>query len=92
MQPIAHSDVGDALADAATSEPLGRHVDIAGPETQDLVDMGRRTFEARGEKVRPVSTWRGAFDTSMASEVLLTGDGARLGHITFDDWLTDGPG
>jgi len=46
---------------------------------------------ARGEKVRLVPTWRGAFDTSMAGDVLLPGDGARLGPITFEDWLTDGP-
>ena len=92
LQPIAHSDVGVALADVATGEPLGRHIDIAGPDTHDLVDMARRTFEARGENVHLVPTWRGAFDTSMAGEVLLPGDGARLGHITFDDWLADGPG
>jgi uncharacterized protein YbjT (DUF2867 family) len=90
VQPIAHSDVGDVLADIASGEPLRRHLDIAGPDTQDLVDMARRTFEARGEKVRLVPTWRGAFDTSMAGEVLLPGDGARLGHVTFDDWLADG--
>ncbi len=52
----------------------------------------RSIFEARGEKVRLVRTWRGAFDTSMAGEVLLPGEGARLGHITFDDSLTEGPG
>jgi hypothetical protein len=27
----------------------------------------------------------------MAGEVLLPGDEARLGRITFDDWLIDGP-
>jgi uncharacterized protein YbjT (DUF2867 family) len=90
VQPIAHSDVGNALADVATNEPLGHHVDIAGPETQDLVDMARRTFEARGEEVRLVPTWQGVFDTSMAGDVLLPDNGARLGHQTFDDWLTDG--
>jgi uncharacterized protein YbjT (DUF2867 family) len=90
VQPIAHSDVGDCLADIAGGEPLRRHVNIAGPETQDLVDMARRTFEARGETVRLVPTWRGAFDTSMAGEVLLPGDDARLGHVTFEDWLAGG--
>jgi len=90
VQPIAHRDVGDALADVATGEPLRRHVDIAGPETQDLVDMARRTFEARGEKVSLVPTWRGAFDTSMSGEVLLPNDGARIGRVTFEDWLAEG--
>jgi uncharacterized protein YbjT (DUF2867 family) len=90
VQPIAQQDVGEILADVAAVAPLGRSIDIAGPETQDLVDMARRTFAARGEQVRLVPSWRGLFDTSMAGEVLLPGDGARLGSITFDDWLTDG--
>jgi uncharacterized protein YbjT (DUF2867 family) len=92
VQPIAHSDVGDALADIATQEPLRRHIEIAGPDTQDLVDMARRTFEQRGEKVHLVPTWEGIFDTTMAGEVLLPGKGARLGRITFDAWLADGAG
>jgi uncharacterized protein YbjT (DUF2867 family) len=90
VQPIAQQDVGAILADVATQAPLGRTMDIAGPETQDLVDMARRTFAARGEDVRLVPTWRGLFDTSMAGEVLLPADGARLGSITFDDWLAAG--
>lgn len=90
VQPIAHTDVAECLADVATAAPLGDHVDVAGPETQDLVDMARRTFEARGEKVHLVPTWRGPFDVSMAGEVLLPGDGARIGRVTFDDWLAAG--
>jgi len=90
VQPIAHSDVGNVLADVATQEPLRHHLDVAGPETQDLVDMARRTFEARAEKVHLVPTWRGIFDTSMAGEVLLPGESVQLGHITFDDWIASG--
>jgi uncharacterized protein YbjT (DUF2867 family) len=87
VQPIAHQDVGEILADVSTSTPLGRSIDIAGPETQDLVDMARRSFAARGEQIQLVPTWRGVFDISMAGEVLLPADGARLGSVTFDDWL-----
>jgi hypothetical protein len=47
MQPVA-ADVGDVLAQIATSDPQGRLVDPAGPEPQDLVDMARRTLAARG--------------------------------------------
>jgi uncharacterized protein YbjT (DUF2867 family) len=82
VQPIAQQEVGEILAEVATGAPLGSPIDIAGPETQDLVDMARRTFAARGEQVRLVPTWRGLFDTSMAGEVLLPGDGARLGNVT----------
>jgi uncharacterized protein YbjT (DUF2867 family) len=90
VQPIAQQEVGEMLADVATGPPLRRAMDIAGPEPQDLVDMARRTFTARGEQVRLVPTWRGVFDTSMAGEVLLPEGGARLGSVTFDDWLASG--
>ena len=90
VQPIAQGDVAAALAEVATSAPLGTRVDIAGPETQDLVDMARRTYAARGQDIRLVPTWRGTFGPDMAGEVLLPGKDARLGKTTFDDWLAAG--
>ncbi|MFE0426456.1 SDR family oxidoreductase, partial [Streptomyces sp. NPDC058953] len=59
IQPIAPADIADVLAELAQGEPQGRYADVAGPETQDLVDMARRTHEARGRKVRLVPTWSG---------------------------------
>jgi len=90
VQPIAQADVGAILADVATGAPLRTRLDIAGPETQDLVDMARRTFAVRGRDIRLVPTWRGVFGPDMAGEVLLPGDGARLGPTTFDAWLAAG--
>jgi uncharacterized protein YbjT (DUF2867 family) len=90
VQPIAPADVADVLVEVAVGEPQGRHVDVAGPETQDLVDMARRTNEARGRKVKLVPTWSGIFGTAMAGDVLLPGEGARLAPTTFDDWLALG--
>jgi uncharacterized protein YbjT (DUF2867 family) len=88
VQPIAPDDVADVLAEIATGEPKGRYVDVAGPEPQDLVDMARRTNEARGRTVRLVPTWSGVFGTTMAGEVLLPGADARIAPTTFDQWLT----
>jgi uncharacterized protein YbjT (DUF2867 family) len=90
VQPIAHEDVAAILADVAAGAPLGGRLDIAGPETQDLVDMARRTLAARGQDIRLVPTWRGAFGPDMAGEVMLPGEGARLGPTTFDAWLAAG--
>lgn len=90
VQPIAQDDVAAILADVAAGAPLGYKLDIAGPETQDLVDMARRTFAVRGKDIKLVPTWRGNFGTDMAGEILLPGDGARLGTITFEDWLAAG--
>ncbi len=90
VQPIAPAEVAGVLAEIAVGAPLHASLDIAGPETQDLVDMARRTYAARGQDIRLVPTWRGTFGLSMAGEVLLPGDGARLTSTTFDDWLAAG--
>ncbi|MEV8436750.1 SDR family oxidoreductase [Actinosynnema sp. NPDC051121] len=87
VQPIAPQDVADVLAEVATGEPRGRHVDVAGPETQDLVDMARRTHRARGRDVRLVPTWDGVFGPEMAGNALLPGADARIAPTTFDEWL-----
>lgn len=87
VQPIAPADVAEILAEVAVGAPVGRHPDIAGPQTQDLVDMARRTLNAQGRRVRLVPTWSGVFGTSMAGEVLLPGEGARIAPTTFEEWL-----
>jgi uncharacterized protein YbjT (DUF2867 family) len=90
VQPIAPADIAEVLADVATGAPHGRYPDVAGPETQDLVDMARRTNEVRGHQVRLVPTWSGLFGTEMAGDVLLPGEGARIMPTTFDGWLARG--
>jgi uncharacterized protein YbjT (DUF2867 family) len=90
VQPIALPDVAAVLAEIAVAPPLRARLDIAGPETQDLVDMARRTFAVRGQDIKLVPTWRGFFGLDMAGEVLLPGEGARLAPTTFADWLAAG--
>jgi uncharacterized protein YbjT (DUF2867 family) len=92
VQPIAPADVADILAEIATSEPQGRYVDIAGPEPQDLVDMARRTNEARGHAVKLVPTWASVFGPAMAGNVLLPAKNARIAPTTFDEWLANSAG
>ncbi|MEU7854435.1 NAD(P)H-binding protein [Nonomuraea sp. NPDC049141] len=87
VQPIAPADVADVLAEITVGAPRGRYVDVAGPEPQDLVDMARRTNQARGLEVKLVPTWSGLFGPSMAGNILLPGDGARIAPTTFDEWL-----
>ncbi|MWA03769.1 NAD(P)H-binding protein [Actinomadura sp. LD22] len=87
VQPVAPADVADVLAEVAAGTPQGRCPDLAGPETQDLVDMARRTNEARGRAVKLVPTWAGLFGPEMAGNALLPGEGARIAPTTFDEWL-----
>jgi uncharacterized protein YbjT (DUF2867 family) len=90
VQPIAPDDIAAILAEVCTGEPQGRHVDVAGPETQDLVDMARRTNAVRGRMVKLVPSWSGPLDLSMAGNVLLPADNARIASTTFDQWLAAG--
>jgi uncharacterized protein YbjT (DUF2867 family) len=88
VQPIAPGDVAEVLARVAAGAPQGRHVDVAGPETQDLVDMARRTLAMRGRSVKLVPTWDGPlFGLHMAGNVLLPGKDAWLAPTTFEEWL-----
>jgi uncharacterized protein YbjT (DUF2867 family) len=90
LQPVAPHDVAEVLADVATSSPQGRHVDVAGPDTHDLVDMARRTHTARGRSVKLVPTWHtGIFGCEMAGDVLLPAGDAFIAPTSFDAWLAD---
>ena len=72
IQPVAVADVADLLARTAVGPPRGRAPDLVGPETQDLVDMARRTLDARQDGTRLHATWcDGPFKTEMSGEVLL---------------------
>ena len=66
IQPIAPDDIAQILAEVATGEPQGRYVDVAGPETQDLVDMARRTNDVLGRNLQLVPTWSGPLGAEMA--------------------------
>jgi hypothetical protein len=52
--------------------------------------MAKRTFAVRGQDIKLALTWRGEFGPDMTGEVLLPGDGTRLGPTTFDAWLAAG--
>ncbi|HLV59715.1 MAG TPA: SDR family oxidoreductase [Natronosporangium sp.] len=92
VQPVAPADLADILAEIAVGPPRGRYVDVAGPRREDLVDMARRTLRARGRAVTVVPDRSGPLGASMAGDVLLPGEGARITPTSFDQWLaTQGP-
>jgi uncharacterized protein YbjT (DUF2867 family) len=87
VQPIGVGDVATALVERATGEPGEAVLEIAGPATEDLVDMARRTLRARGKELELRPGWGGIFGAKMAGEVLLPGPDARLFSTGFEDWL-----
>jgi uncharacterized protein YbjT (DUF2867 family) len=78
VQPIAPADAADILAEIVTGTPRGRYRDVAGPEPQDLVDMARRTNDARGHAIKLVPTWSSVLGPEMVGDVLLSGEDTRI--------------
>jgi uncharacterized protein YbjT (DUF2867 family) len=88
VQPVSIPETAQALVEIASGRAQGLGPEIAGPETQDFVDMARRTLAARGDPTELIPTWRaGVFNVEMAGEVLLPGPGAQIGSTTFADWV-----
>jgi uncharacterized protein YbjT (DUF2867 family) len=88
VQPVAVTDVAQALARVATGSPRGRAPDLAGPRLEDLSEMARRTMEVRPGSIRVVASWDGGLlGADMPPDALLPGPEAELGPTTFDRWL-----
>lgn len=86
-QPVAAREVGSALVDLATGDPVGRAPDLAGPEVHQMVDLARRVAARDGRRVVPVRL-PGKAGAAMRSGALLpTSDGPR-GRVTFEEWLS----
>ncbi|MEW6270934.1 MAG: SDR family oxidoreductase [Thermodesulfobacteriota bacterium] len=88
MQPIAARDVSAALADVVLGEPLGRRVELGGPERLRLDDLARRVLAARGD-ARPVIADPSVryYGTPVDDASLIAADDARRGQTRFTDWL-----
>lgn len=87
VQPIAPADLAEVLAEIVAAEPQGSPRRRGRPEPQELVDMARRTFAARGRTVKLVPTRSTMIGSAMAGDVMLPGGGARIAPTTFDEWL-----
>ncbi|WP_137293937.1 SDR family oxidoreductase [Nocardioides dongxiaopingii] len=89
FQPVAASDVADALADVVTSAPLDGYVEVAGPELSTMAEVASRVLAARGD-ARPVVVDEGAryFGADVAGGALAPrGKPGHTGVTTLEQWL-----
>jgi uncharacterized protein YbjT (DUF2867 family) len=92
FQPIAADEIGAAVADVAVHEPLNGTVEVGGPEALRLDDTVRRALEATADPREVVSDESAPyFGAHMEQRTLVPGDGARLGKLSFEDWLAEQP-
>lgn len=89
FQPIAADDVANVVGQVSVDTPVNGTVEVAGPE-QFTLDMLIRRFLGARKDPRDVVTDPQAryFGALLSERTLVPGDGAILGAIRFDDWLS----
>lgn len=88
VQPIVSDEVVAALADIALGPPLNDTVEIAGPEAIPLDELARELLSAREDGRQVVADARARyFGAALNDQSLVPGPAARLGSLTFGEWL-----
>ncbi|HVZ94500.1 MAG TPA: NAD(P)H-binding protein [Phycisphaerales bacterium] len=88
MQPMAADDVAEALADVAISAPVNGIAEIGGPEPMQIDDAIRRLLVAKGDPREVIADDNAMyFGLKLERGSLVPGPGARLGRVTFAEWL-----
>ena len=89
IQPMAAADVAKAVGEIALGAPVNGIVETAGPETFRLDELIRQGLSARLDPRDVVADPQARYFGGIASErTLVPSDGARLGKIRFEEWLT----
>jgi uncharacterized protein YbjT (DUF2867 family) len=88
MQPIVSDEVVAVLADIALGPPLNDTVEVGGPEAIPLDELAREVLSARENGRQVVADARARyFGAELNDKSLIPGPKARLGSLTFGDWL-----
>ncbi len=89
IQPIAADDVAKALARIAVDTPRNGMVEVAGPQPFRFDELVRQELRARHDPrvvvADPQARYYGA---QLGERALLPANGARLGEIGFQEWLS----
>jgi len=88
IQPMAADDVAAAVVDAALAAPENKMIEVAGPESFPM-DQLIRTYLAASNDTKEViaDPDAGYFGIKVDDRSLTPDAGARLGTITFAEWL-----
>lgn len=87
FQPMAADDVAAAVADAALSPARGM-IEVAGPEAFPMDQLIRTYLAAKNDRKEVITDPAARYFGIKLDDRSLTPDaGARLGRITFSEWL-----
>jgi len=88
VQPISSDDVADAMADVALGAPLNGIVEIAGPEKFRLSELGARFLKSAKDPRQVVADPHALyFGTELLDGSLVPVGNARLGRVSFEEWV-----
>ena len=88
FQPIASDDVADIVADVALEKPINGMIEIAGPERFRMNEIVARYLKAINDpRTVEADVHARYFGSELDDRSLVPAEGARLGKISFDDWL-----
>jgi uncharacterized protein YbjT (DUF2867 family) len=89
FQPMAADDVADAVARAAIGAPVNGIIETGGPERFRLDELIRRVLADRNDPREVVTDPQARYYGAVLGErTLVPADGAPVGEIRFDDWLS----
>lgn len=88
IQPMAAEDVAAAVVDAALAAPVNGMIEVAGPESFQMDQLIRKYLSAKNDRkdviIDPAARY---FGIKLNDRSLTPDAGARIGTITFDEWL-----
>jgi len=88
MQPIVSDDVVETLADIALGAPVNGTVEVGGPEAIPLDELVRQVLVARQDPRQIVADVHARYyGAELNDQSLIPGPKARIGSLTFSDWL-----
>jgi uncharacterized protein YbjT (DUF2867 family) len=89
FQPIAATDIANAVGRVAVAAPLNGIVEVAGPQQFRFDEFIRLGLSARHDPREVVADPHARYFGAELSERMLVPEGdARLGEIRFEDWLS----
>ncbi|MFJ9389196.1 SDR family oxidoreductase [Nocardioides sp. NPDC101246] len=90
FQPIAADDVAAFVTDATLEPAANGIVEIGGPDSIPLADLGRRALDHEGDSRAIVADANALYyGARVAEDSLTTGPDARIGKVSYDAWLAD---
>lgn len=89
IQPISSDDVVAAMTGVTIGGPLNATVEIAGPDRLPLSELVKKYLVLKQDNREVIADIHAPyFGIELNDQSLIPGDGARLGRIRYDDWIS----